>query len=580
MNYIRGGIPARYGGRLASVLDITSRDGNRREFAGNAGVSPVTTHFILEGPLKKDTIFYLIAGRTTYSNWILGMLDNKALRNSSALFYDLNSRLVYDISRNDKIDISTYYSYDSFQFNADTTYKYQNNILALQWRHFFTSRLFSSLTLNNSYYGYDISSQRVKQEAFNLSHRVNSTGIKADFNWYTGRNEFNFGTELTRYDIRPGDYMPVGDSSLVVPNSVQRQRALEYSLYFEDKYSLTDYISVNAGVRLTSFFALGPQKVFLYIPGYTRSAFSIKDTLNYGKNRIYRTYGEPELRLSANIRIDTKSSLKLNYNHTKQYLHMLSNTTSISPNDIWKLSDYHLKPQTADQIAAGYYRLLNKNKIEASAEIYYKKIKNMADFKGGTEIIMNEFIEWDLINVEGKAYGLELMLKKPKGRVRWNIGYTYSRVLIRSTSSIGEEIINSGEWFPANFDRPHDLVITFNYLFSRRISFSANYNYSTGRPVTYPIASYAIGDIVLVHYSDRNKYRLPDYSRLDLSLKVSGNLRAKKIANPHWIFSVYNFLGRPNVYSVFFRNDKNIVKGYKLSVFGRPIPSVSFNFDF
>jgi len=576
----KGGIPARYGGRLSSVLDISSRDGNRREFAGNAGVSPITTHFILEGPVKKDTLFYLIAGRTTYSNWVLGMLENKALRNSRASFYDLNIRLAWDINRKNKIDLSSYYSFDSFRFNSDTTYKYENNLIALRWRHFFTNRFFSALTANNSYYGYNISSLRVPQEAFTLTHKVNSTGLKADFNWYTGRHEINFGSEFTWYDVQPGNYMPAHDSSLVIPNSIQRQRAAETALFFEDKYNFTDYLTVTAGVRFTTFFAIGPQTVFIYNTAYPRSASTITDTLEFGKMKNYKTYAAPELRLSANFRIDNTSSLKLNYNRTRQYLHLLSNTTSISPTDVWKLSDYHLRPQSSEQIAAGYYRLLNKNKIEASAEIYYKEIKNMIDFKGGTELVMNEFIERDLINVEGKAYGLELMLKKSVGRVRYSASYTYSRILIRSTGSNNEEIINSGKWFPANFDRPHDLILTFNYLFSRRISFSATYNYSTGRPVTYPIASYMIGDIVITHYSDRNKYRLPYYSRLDLSLKVSGNLKARKIANPHWIFSVYNLLGRENVYSVFFRNNNNIVKGYMLSVFGRPIPSVSFNFDF
>jgi hypothetical protein len=239
-----------------------------------------------------------------------------------------------------------------------------------------------------------------------------------------------------------------------------------------------------------------------------------------------------------------------------------------------------MKPQSCDQLAAGYYRMLNKNKIEASAEIYYKKIDNMIDFKGGTDLIMNQSIERDLINVYGKAYGLELLLRKPEGRTRWSISYTFSRVLIRSKGSFNEELINSGQWFPANFDKPHDLIITLNYLYSRRVSFSANYNFSSGRPVTYPISSYTIGDIVLTHYSDRNQYRLPDYSRLDLSVKVSGDLKSKKIAHPYWIFSVYNVTGRQNVYSVYFKNVKNTVRGYYLSVFGRPIPSVSFNFDF
>jgi hypothetical protein len=204
----------------------------------------------------------------------------------------------------------------------------------------------------------------------------------------------------------------------------------------------------------------------------------------------------------------------------------------------------------------------------------------MVDFKGGTDLIMNEYIERDLINVYGKAYGLELLLKKPEGRTRWSISYTWSRVLIRSKGNFSEELINSGNWFPANFDRPHDLIITLNYLHSRRVSFSANYNFSSGRPVTYPVSSYLIGDIVLTHYSERNKYRLPDYSRLDLSVRVSGTLKSKKIAHPYWVFSVYNVTGRQNVYSVFFKNVRNTVRGYYLSVFGRPIPSLSLNFDF
>jgi hypothetical protein len=224
--------------------------------------------------------------------------------------------------------------------------------------------------------------------------------------------------------------------------------------------------------------------------------------------------------------------------------------------------------------------MLFKNNIETSTEIYYKVIRNIVDFKGGTKLIMNDNIEKDLVNVRGKAYGLELMIKKAEGRVRWSVSYTYARTFLKSIGKFSDEIINNGKWFPANFDKPNDLIATFNYLFSRRFSFSANYTWSTGRPITYPVSTYTTGDIMLIHYSDRNKYRIPDYMRLDLSFKLSGNLRSRKIANPNWIFSVYNLLGRQNVYSVYFKNEDNQIKGYKLSVFGRAIPSVTFNFDF
>lgn len=576
----KGAIPGRYGGRLSSVLDITARDGNRREFRGNAGISPVTTHFVAEGPVKKDTLYYLVAGRLTYSDWLLKVIKNPALNNSNAFFTDLNTRICYEPDRYNKIDFSAYYSFDSFRFNSDTVYRYENMIASLRWRHFFSSRFFSNLTLNNSYYDYDISSLRVPAEAYVLSHSINSTGLKADFTWFPGRHEFNFGADLKAYSVMPGSFMPAGDSSLVIPNSIQKQAGIETALYFEDNFILTDYLSVNSGLRLVAYHATGPQTVLTYDPNYPRGIASVTDTLVFEKAGSYKSYAGPELRLSATFKLGAHSTAKLNYNHTRQYLHLLSNTVSISPSDIWKLSDYHLRPQSADQFAAGYYRMLNRDKIEVSAEAYYKKIRNMIDFKGGTRLVMNEFVERDLINVNGKAYGLELLVRKPEGRVRWSLGYTYSRVLIRSTGTFAEERINSGNWFPANFDRPHDLILTFNYFHTRRMSISANYTYSSGRPVTYPVATYKIGDIVLTHYSDRNKYRIPDYSRLDLSFKVSGNLKINKIAHPHWIFSIYNITGRHNVYSVYFRNEKNTVKGYYLSVFGRPIPSLSFNFDF
>jgi len=576
----KGGIPARYGGRLSSVLDIIPRDGNRRDFAGNAGLSPVTAHFTVEGPLRTDTVFYLLSGRTTYSDWILRLLDNPSLRNSRASFNDFNIRLTYDINRNNKIDFSAYYSFDSFRLNSDTIYKYRNNIISLRWRHHFSSRFFSLISVINSYYKYDISSLRVPLEAFDLTHRINNTCFKADLNWFTGRNELNFGTEMNYYDVIPGNYLPAHDSSIVIPRLIEKEKATEAALYLEDKYNITDRFSVNAGIRFSSFFVTGPRSVFLYSPDFTKSTSSITDTVVFGKFRNYKTYAGPELRISANYRLNDNSSFKLNYNHTRQYLHLLSNTVSISPSDIWKLSDYHLKPQSGDQFAAGYYRMLNKNKIEVSAEIYYRIIDNMIDFKGGTRINMNEHIERDLLNVQGKAYGFEVMFRKPEGRARWSISYTWSRMLTRSKGSFIEELINSGDWFPANHDRPHDLILTFNYIWSRRVSLSANYNFSSGRPVTYPVSSYMIDDIVITQYTDRNKYRIPYYSRMDFSVRISGNLKIKRLAHPHWIFSVYNLTGRDNVYSVFFRQENNRVKGYYLSVFGKPVPSLSFNFDF
>jgi hypothetical protein len=576
----KGGIPGRYGGRISSVLDITSRDGNRKEFFGNAGISPITTHVMVEGPIIKDTLTYILTGRTTYSNWVLNVIDNDFLKNSSATFYDLNGRLTYDMNRNNKIELSAYLSHDSFRLNSDTLYSYNNKIIAFRWRHFFNSRFFSQISLNNSNYDYNVSSASAPTEAFELSHKVNSTSFKADFNWYQGRNEINYGLDLTGYSVLPGSYLPANDSSLIIPKTIRKEKGLEAAGYIEDKFVITDYLSINAGIRFSSFSAIGPGSFPLYDEGYSKNRSTIIDTVNFKSNEFYKTYAGPELRASLNFRTGPTSSFKVNYNRTRQYLHLLSNTTSISPTDTWKLSDYYLKPQIGDQYALGFYQMLFHNSIETSVEVYYKRIRNMLDFKGGTDLVMADNIEMDIVNVLGKAYGVEFSVKKDEGRLRWSIGYTYARTFLRSTGKFSDEIINGGTWFPANFDKPHDLVATLNFLFSRRFSFSANYTYNTGRPITYPVATYYQGDMLLVDYSERNKYRIPDYMRLDFSFKLSGNLRSHKIANPHWIFSVYNLLGRENVYSVYFKNENNTVKGYKLSVFGEAIPSVSFNFDF
>jgi hypothetical protein len=471
-------------------------------------------------------------------------------------------------------------SHDAFRFNSDTLYSYDNNIQALRWRHFFNSRLFSVISLNNSNYNYEISGKSVATEAFVLAHKINSTGFKADFNWYQGRNEINYGIDLTHYLVLPGSYVPSGDSSLVVSKVLERERALETGIYIDDKFVLTEFISINAGIRISSFHAIGPKTYSVYDPAWSKSGSSVTDTIQFNRNKIYKNYAGPEFRISLNFRTSSKSSFKINYNRTRQYLHLLSNTTSISPTDTWKLSDYYLKPQTGDQYALGFYQMLFNNGLETSVEVYYKQIKNMVDFKGGTKLIMNESIVEDLVNVRGKAYGMELLIKKGDGKLRWSIGYTYSRTFLKSSGTFPDEIINRNEWFPASFDKPNDLAVTLSYLFSRRLSFSSNYTWSTGRPITYPVSTYYMGDMLLINYSDRNKYRIPDYMRLDVSLIFSGNLRSHKLANPHWIFSVYNLLGRQNVYSVYFKNENNQIKGYKLSVFGQAIPSISFNFDF
>ncbi|MCJ7449939.1 MAG: hypothetical protein MUO72_19880 [Bacteroidales bacterium] len=495
---------------------------------------------MVEGPLIKDTLTYLMSARTTYSNWVFGMIKNPILHNSRASFYDLNGKLAYNLNKNNKLDASAYYSHDYFRFNLNNIYSYDNNILALRWLHSFNSKLTSAISISNSSYKYDISDLEITAEAYSLSHEINSTQFKADFTWLTGSNNFNFGLDVNRYSVIPGSYQPASDASLINPNTIERERAFESALYLDDKFYLARFLSINIGMRVSSFLSLGPQTVYQYSPVFSKSKSTIIDTINFRSGEFPGRYAGPELRASLNFRITDRNSLKINYNRTRQYLHILSNSASISPTDTWKLCDYYLKPEVGDQYAIGFYQMLFKNSIETSAEFYYKGIKNMVDFKGGSILTMVDDIEQYLIDVKGKAYGLELSLKKTEGKTHFSIGYTLARTFLRSTSNFRDEIINSGNWYPANYDKPNNLVITYQYFYSRRLSFSADYTYSTGRPITIPIAFYNVDDILMIHYSDRNKYRIPDYSRLDVSFRVSGNLRSHKIANPNLTFSVYN----------------------------------------
>jgi hypothetical protein len=535
---------------------------------------------MVEGPLIKDTLSYMLAARSTYSNWIFDLIKNPLIHDKRGSFYDMDGKLTYKLNKNNKLDLSSYFSHDYFRFNMNTIYNYDNNILALTWLHFYNSSFSSSISLSNSAYKYYISNQDVKTEAYSLSHKINSSHLKADFYMVQGGHKFNSGVDITRYDVIPGKYHPAGDSSLIIPNIIEREVAYEPAFYIDDKFSITDFLSLNVGIRFSSFFSFGPQTVLSYNPGFSKNRRNISDTIFFMPGELTSKYAGPELRASLNYRISDRNSLKINYNRTRQYIHLLSNSISISPTDTWKLSDYYFKPEVGDQYAIGFYQLLLNKSVETSAELYFKEIKNMVDFKGGSTLAMAEDIEQYMIDVNGKAYGLELAVKKTEGKTRFSISYAYARTFIRSTSEFREEKINSGNWYPANYDKPNNLIITYQYFYSRRFSFSADYTYSTGRPLTLPIATYRVNDVLMVQYSDRNKYRIPDYSRFDVSLKVSGNLRSDKIAHPSLTFSVYNLLGKENAYSVYFQKEYETIRGYKLSVFGRPIPSVIFSFDF
>ena len=356
------------------------------------------------------------------------------------------------------------------------------------------------------------------------------------------------------------------------------ENALESAVFISDEFTISPKISISGGIRYSFYQMLGPSSIYKYAQGLPRAFSSITDTLNYGKYDIVESYSTPEFRLAGRLKIGSNSSLKIGFDQSAQYIHMISNTTAISPTDIWKLSDPYLLPQKSSQISGGYFLNLRRNTVELSVEAYYKELQNIIDYKDGAQLLMNEHLEADLLNGTGEAYGVEFMIKKPFGRWTGWLAYSYSRIFHRVKGNFENEAINSGNFFPANYDKPHDFKLVNNIKFSRRVNASATFVYNTGRPITYPVAFYEYQGANRVYYSDRNSYRIPDYARLDLAITFNGDMRAEKLNHGSLTFAVYNVLGRKNPYSVFFRSEEGEIKGYKMSIYGRPIFTLTYNF--
>ncbi len=577
----KAGIPAEYGGRISSVFKVDMKDGNKKKFVGSGGLGLVTGRLALEGPIIKDKASFLVAGRSSYSDWLLKRLPNATFKNSTADFNDINARISYDIDDRNSVYLTGYFSNDKFGLNSDSLYTYTNSSVSLQWKRIFNSRLYGVISGVTSHYDYTLSSVDVPASAFKLGYGINQHNIKADFSYFPeSMHKIDFGVSSILYDLNPGYNIPVGAESVLLEKRLEKEQGLETAVYVGDKIDLNEQLSVYLGLRYSIYSFIGPKSVLAYAPGVTRDLNYVQDTLQYGAGDFIKTYHGPEYRASVRYAMSRISSVKLSFNRMRQYIHQLSNTQAISPTDIWKLSDTYLKPQIGDQLSVGYYRNLRQNTLEFSAEAYAKKLTDVLDYKNGAVLVLNEHLETDVISARGKAYGVELMFKKKTGKLNGWISYTYSRTLVQINSEFSEERVNQGKYFPASFDKPHDLTLVSNFKFTRRINISLNYTYSTGRPITYPLSVYTIGGANRVHYSERNAYRIPDYSRMDLSINLEGNHKIKKLAHSSWTFALFNALGRKNVYSIYFVTEAGQINGYKLSVFARPIPTLTYNFRF
>ncbi|WP_452603090.1 TonB-dependent receptor [Pontimicrobium sp. MEBiC06410] len=581
LDIYKASIPAEYGGRLSSVFDIKSKEPNYEKFSGEGAIGPITGSLNLQTPIVKDKISITTAARATYSGWILRSLDEESLKNSEASFYDGIVKYNHKINENNEFQATGYYSNDRFSITSDSIFSYNNALVSLKWNHRFNDKQKAEIIAVNSQYKYGIEYEAESNSNFDFDYKINETQLKLNMKYFhSKKHKFKYGISTKLYQIEPGNLTPLGGNSIVEAQNLGKEKGLESALFFSDLFEFNDKLLFDLGVRFSAFTALGPRNQNIYEEGVPRNESSIIEVKEFSNNEAIKTYGGPEFRLSARYLLSPSLSLKASYNTTIQYLHLLSSNTTISPTDTWKLSDLNTKPQRASQISLGLYKTLEDNDIEISLEGYYKKMKDILDYKVGAELILNENIEQELLQGEGKAYGIEFLLKKKKGRLNGWLGYSYSRALLKLNSNIPQEQVNNGNFFPANYDKPHDISLVTNYKLTNRFSFSANFIYQTGRPITYPVGKFIFAGSEQVLYSDRNEFRIPDYYRLDLGVNIEGNHKIKKLAHSFWNISVYNVLGRNNPYSVFFVNNDGKVEAYKTSIFAIPVPTITYNFKF
>jgi len=576
----KGAIPAEFGGRLASVLDINSREGNKKNYTGSAGIGLLTSRVNIEGPIEKNKSSFILGGRSTYSNWLFNVLPDQ-YQHSSASFYDLNLSVNNEINKKNTLYINGYLSADRFNLNSDTVYGYANKNFSIKLKHIYTNKFYGIFTAGLDRYEYNISSSKIPINSYQLKFNINQKFAKAQFNYVlSNKHTLDFGVNTILYDLEPGTYKPLNSESLIIKKVVDAEKALESAIFLSDHYTITSALKLDAGIRLSMFNYLGPQQISNYANGLPKTEFNSTGITNYGSNELIKTYGGPEYRLALRYVVDETLSLKAGFNTQRQYIHSLSNTTAMAPTDIWKLSDPNIKPQLGSQISIGAYKNLKSNTIETSIEVYYKNISNYLDYKSGAVLVMNQHIETDVIGTKGKAYGVEFLLKKTTGKLNGWISYTWSRILLQMNDPSLGSLINKGQSYPANYDKPHDVTIIGNYKFSHRFSVSLNGTYSTGRPITLPIGIFNYAGSSRTLYADRNAYRIPDYFRTDFSMNIEGNHKVNQLTHNSWTIGVYNLTGRKNPYSVYYVAEEGNINGYKLSIFGNAIPYINFNIRF
>jgi len=577
----KGGIPSNYGGRLSSVLDVRQRNGNIENFAIQGGIGLISSRLLLEGPIgQNDFGSYLIAGRRSYGDLFLPLfnIDN------TAFFYDLNWNINLNLSTNDFLSLYGYHGKDKFEIVDVFGNLWGNTALGLSWDRIFTTSLVGKFSLIHAYYDYGLDIFAPGQE-FAWRADIAQSIFQTDFSYRISDGLItDFGLRLAYYNFQPGQVEPIGSTSASQPTSLDKKYGLEPAVYLNFDHEISSSLSLQYGLRLSAFRRLGPQTMYLYENNQPviynaqlerHEPGTVVDSIRYSNNQSISDFTGLEPRFIIRWSPTVQSAIKFSYNRMNQYVHLISNTTAPSPLDLWTPSGPYIQPQYADQIALGYFRNFDSNNYETSIELYYKKLYNQVDYIDGANLILNNNLETEILKGEGRAYGIELFLKKNSGRFTGWISYTLSRAE-KSIEGINDQDpgINNGKYYPANYDKLHDLSVTGMYRLNEHWSFSANFIYATGRPITYPTGRYQYANLVLAHYEGRNGSRMPDYHRLDISATLHSKLGGD------WIFSIYNVYNRMNASSITFQsNEENpiVTEAVRTTIFGF-VPSVTYSF--
>ena len=581
----KGGIPANFGGRISSVLDIYQKEGNNQEYHVNGGIGLVSSRLLVEGPIVKDKSSFVVAGRGSYAHLLLKMANEP----NSAYFYDLNTKFNYKFNDRNNVFVSGYFGNDDLNLNNSFINTYGNKLFNLRWNHIFSNKIFSNASAIYSDYDYQI---KIKAIGLDWKAEVKNYNFKYDFRHYVSNDlTLNYGINSIYYDFNPGTIKPYGASSAINPDQLARKYAYENAAYMSADQRISDKLSVNYGLRYSNFQRVGAQEVYTYAndqPVIYNKEFHIYEeadptgTINYKKNKKIASFGNLEPRIALAYSLNNDNSIKVSYNRMSQYVHLISNTASATPLDIWAPSDQYLKPEILDQVALGYFHNFKDDKYSLEAETFYKKIRNKADYIDGADLLGIDAIERVLLNGEARAYGLELMLKKNTGELTGWVSYTLSKAQQRTPGRNAEEPgINNGEWYRANYDKLHNLSVTGAYSASPRWSFGAILTFRSGKAATFPDGKYLFQGVTVASYGARNENSLSAYHRLDVSATYTPKPDKKKGWQGEWNFSIYNLYNRNNAAAYSFRQNEETGRNEtrRISIFGI-VPSVAYNVKF